>query len=217
MSLRSGSRIRTSTPRIAAITSADITASSGTKYGVAIQSRVRAWWMRSVKNSEHVSSSSAGPVGSTSTRSPGSATLCASQSTSIPAPDAQCQSSRNATCSDTTAGPCTCTCVSRHGPNRRSRPRYSSPTFSPPAQASHPSTITSLRWLRKFSWKRFAFPRRVLNGSTVAPARVSVSTYARDSPSEPTSSYSTWTRTPAFAFATSRSCSARPSPSARRM
>ena len=68
---------------------------------------------------------------------------------------AQYQSPITTAWSCTAAGPVILTCVSRHGLNFGSRPRYSSPTLCPPTQAVFPSTTTILRWLRKLSWKRF--------------------------------------------------------------
>ncbi|MNE39418.1 hypothetical protein D3C80_1333730 [compost metagenome] len=57
--------MRTSTPRSTARRSAALTASSGTKYGVAIQMRSRAALIDSMKNSRQVSCGSAGPLGTT--------------------------------------------------------------------------------------------------------------------------------------------------------
>jgi len=55
--------MRTSTPRRPASWSAARTASSGTKYGLAIQIRSRAEWIACTNMSEAVSSGSAGPDG----------------------------------------------------------------------------------------------------------------------------------------------------------
>ena len=67
-------------------------------------------------------------------------------------------------------GPSTSRWVSRQLPMSGSRPRYSSPTLSPPAYARTPSTTTILRWLRKLSRSRLSQFRGPVNRQTVTPA-----------------------------------------------
>src|SRR5579864_7189966 len=99
------------------------------RYGVVIQMRSCAALIASTKNSEQVSTLSAGPLGMTRQCMPSSVDTYDGASNGGNCCVAQYQSSVKTNWMLATAGPRTSMCVSRHGESGGCPPRYSTPTL----------------------------------------------------------------------------------------